>query len=475
MLKKIASEELKMSGLKNNLWISIQQAFQLLDANLNTEIFLIDNYNPSKNEAYLGLSEWDASDNIFDHFYSLLSLELMFKRLTGIDVPKIISLPDFFSKINNLYGEILKNNWVILHFEIDNSSYLLMRAPRNIWEKYSPVPIFSALGFDHQFNSLAETLSFISLLIYADPNRNEPFELSANELLTRAASYFLLKKAEFATSINFFDLNSLFYDIDSFSTMVYEKREPNGVVLLVPNNLKHPYFEANLDLKIQFQIPVAIEKYVAVRKIIEMTGENRAALTDGKLIYGIGWYKNIDSETTILIKITGYHKWAVFYGSQNLFNVIDGFPRLPQDRYSKEQFEADISTWKDVINVNHSSLWEIIEAALKASHGALIIISTTAEKEAQRLKAQSTLITPTKLHKDILPCVFAIDGAVLLDALGECYAIGVILDGSGTEKGDSSRGSRYNSAVRYVYTPERSAVAIVCSEDGHVDFIARDE
>ena len=54
-------------------------------------------------------------------------------------------------------------------------------------------------------------------------------------------------------------------------------------------------------------------------------------------------------------------------------------------------------------------------------------------------------MTPT-----VLRLVTNIDGAVLIEPSGICHAIGAILDGLATEKGDSSRGSRYNGALRYV-------------------------
>ena len=46
-----------------------------------------------------------------------------------------------------------------------------------------------------------------------------------------------------------------------------------------------------------------------------------------------------------------------------------------------------------------------------------------------------------------------------------------ILDGLATEKGDSSRGSRYNSAVRYVESSRYACLAIVVSEDGLIDLL----
>ena len=71
--------------------------------------------------------------------------------------------------------------------------------------------------------------------------------------------------------------------------------------------------------------------------------------------------------------------------------------------------------------------------------------------------------------------ITAIDGAVLVDPSSTCHAIGVILDGSITKKGDPSRGARYNSAVRYVESQKEdhtyTCLAIVVSEDGTVNLV----
>jgi hypothetical protein len=66
--------------------------------------------------------------------------------------------------------------------------------------------------------------------------------------------------------------------------------------------------------------------------------------------------------------------------------------------------------------------------------------------------------------------VTAIDGAVMIDPSATCYAIGVILDGVASQKGNAARGARYNSAIRYVDGRD-GFLAIVVSEDGSIDLI----
>ena len=56
-----------------------------------------------------------------------------------------------------------------------------------------------------------------------------------------------------------------------------------------------------------------------------------------------------------------------------------------------------------------------------------------------------------------------------MDPLGYCHAIGVILDGLANDQCTPSRGSRFNSAVRYIRSGTARRLAIVVSEDRTVD------
>ena len=67
----------------------------------------------------------------------------------------------------------------------------------------------------------------------------------------------------------------------------------------------------------------------------------------------------------------------------------------------------------------------------------------------------------------------SIDGGVLVDENGVCFANGVILDGIVGYRGNSARGSRYNSAITYqeFFEFKKPTMVIVISEDGMVDVI----
>ena len=68
--------------------------------------------------------------------------------------------------------------------------------------------------------------------------------------------------------------------------------------------------------------------------------------------------------------------------------------------------------------------------------------------------------------------ITSIDGAVICDTDGICYSIGMILDGTKSEKTDMSRGARYNSAIRYIEKQKKSekrTFVVIVSEDGYVN------
>jgi hypothetical protein len=72
---------------------------------------------------------------------------------------------------------------------------------------------------------------------------------------------------------------------------------------------------------------------------------------------------------------------------------------------------------------------------------------------------------------ELLERVSGIDGSILLDPTGVCHAIGVILDGHADKDCSPARGSRFNSALRYVRSNDKRRLAIVFSDDHTVDIV----
>ena len=260
---------------------------------------------------------------------------------------------------------------------------------------------------------------------------------------------------------------NLFNKCNHISSLKYEGDSSVGKIIICEKN--HP----NIDIVLKLANPVRLDSHVGIRKLLEITSDELHLHSDGMQITGlarlVGNY-NSQQENLFIISFTGSHKWQFLHDDQIIMNVKDTYPVFQHPGINKRQFDDLLErTFQDISYKKRMNIWRMVNESTKQKHGALIIISGEAEKESKRLKQQSTRIDPTLLNKEIMRKVTSIDGAVLLDPTGMCYSIGVILDGSIASKGDSTRGSRFNSAVTYVEMKERKCVAVITSEDGMIN------
>ncbi|MGL5499764.1 MAG: hypothetical protein ACRDCK_01225, partial [Plesiomonas shigelloides] len=166
-----------------------------------------------------------------------------------------------------------------------------------------------------------------------------------------------------------------------------------------------------------------------------------------------------------------YH-WELRCGNQALLRSHYAEPKLPQEPFDKAAFLANYARlFPETSHENGLNLWHLMMAQVSQEHGSMIVVAEDAASEARRLSKQGTCIEPTLLSEELLRSVSGIDGTIILDPAGFCHAIGIILDGEATEQCTPSRGSRYNSGVRYVHKGSHRRLAIVVSDDQTVDII----
>lgn len=261
-----------------------------------------------------------------------------------------------------------------------------------------------------------------------------------------------------------------FYEAcDAIAALKYEQAEGRGRLLLAPKD------QAHLNTLISFKEPVKLQDYRRVRKLLELTSDSSFLHTDSKEVFGLVETDAGDGQDMFEVVFRGHHQWELRHGGELLMAVRFGEPHLPRLVGYEAKLRKDLPRLLPGISLDEQDrLVSLVRQTERASHGTLTIISAEAASEAERLKSQSTLIEPRLLDPALLDQLLGIDGAVLIDAKGCCHAIGVILDGQATDYGDAGRGSRYNSALRYVkYATERQipTIAIVISEDGGVDVI----
>lgn len=266
----------------------------------------------------------------------------------------------------------------------------------------------------------------------------------------------------------------LFNTLNTISSLRYEGGAGVGRLLLARRG--HP----NLEEVFALTCPTELSDYRAVRKLLEMANGDISLLADGENVYALGrqvGHYDASREDLFGIHFVTHYAWEFEHAGQVLLRARYGLPTLPRPRLNKLRFKRDLKRTFDGLITKPEKitrLWEVVLEASRQPKGTLLVITTEALAEADRLKLQCTLIEPVPLTPLITQLITAIDGAVLLDPEGYCYSIGVILDGKASGHGTSTRGARYNSAVRYVESSPYPCLVIVVSEDGMVDVLTKE-
>ena len=267
--------------------------------------------------------------------------------------------------------------------------------------------------------------------------------------------------------------DSLFQACNAISALRYEGSEGSGRLLIAAP--AHPSVHVLLHLR----QPVHLRNYRGIRKLLEVSTDELHLLYAADHIYGVGQLRvvpyNEQEENLFVVEFAGAHTWRLFHGQHQLMVVSYGLPRLPRRLLRKETFELQVRQQFPALEPDHlAHLWRLASAAMQQQRGAMVVISANAQAEALRLQNQATLIEPIHLLPELMVPLSSIDGAVLIEPDASCHAIGVILDGFASEKGNPARGARYNSAVRYKeYSQQHQCACLVLvrSEDGTVDLV----
>jgi hypothetical protein len=268
-----------------------------------------------------------------------------------------------------------------------------------------------------------------------------------------------------------FNGRDLFKHLNYVSSLLYEGTGGRGQMVLA-----HPENSA-LEYALRFREPVPLHAPRWARKILQMTKLGLVAIADTEQIHGLGRVKESPSEgqgPLFTVDFIEHYCWQVKQGPQVLLRSRYGVPELPVEPVPKQLFIADCARlFPESSDTERQRLWALLNAALAQQHGSMIVISEDAASEAARLAYQGTVIHPTPMTEQLLERVSSIDGTILLDPHAVCHAVGVILDGAANPECTPARGSRYNSALRYVKGGQMRRLAIVVSDDQTVDIIPR--
>lgn len=259
------------------------------------------------------------------------------------------------------------------------------------------------------------------------------------------------------------------------SSSPYEKAENRGRLgIATPTVMKS-------DALVQFTHPIDLKKenVRVIRKLLELSDrQNTILMADqGRIVgvYSVPDSKGKYSGTGVIFR--GYGKWDLFSDKNGSIVAFDSvtvsLTNQSLRRRVREGFEA-----AGIMDYDEERILEILNQAKRQAHGTTIIVTDHAKSESTRLeKANRAIgIHPIEADERTILSLSAIDGAMIIDPSGICYAIGAILDGATSRTGNIARGARYNSAITYVdywaiakRKDKIKAVAIIVSSDDTVD------
>jgi hypothetical protein len=353
----------------------------------------------------------------------------------------------------------------------------VLQIPNAVFQKFPPLLLpdtgrdFTPKGEQSLIHSAVGVLleDASEYLLLPNPGRNLTFDMRAASDIAREAAERFLRIPDFLTGALGYSTTDLFQRLNILSSLFYEGREGLGSLILAKPN------STCLEYAVRFRTPVPLSEPRWARKILQMASERFALIcSDGK-IHGVGNIADThppEQLDAFTVNFLDHYQWELRLGPQVLMYSRFREPKLPQASTERVQFISNyLRLFKSASETDANNVWTLFEACMSLEHGTMLVVSEDAETEADRLKDQGTPVEPVLMTLDLLHRVSGIDGSIILDPAGRCFAIGVILDGTATEDCSPARGSRYNSALRYVGVAPVPRMAIVVSEDKTVDLV----
>ena len=264
--------------------------------------------------------------------------------------------------------------------------------------------------------------------------------------------------------------SELFDRFNMISSLMYEGARGTGRLLLTNPD------SGSVDLTLTFADPVPFREPRWARKALEMASDQTSLVADCQKILGLGQLAfGVDpwaTQDVFQIEFLDHYNWRLSCGEEVMLISTYGSPSLPQELFPTERLSDTYQRlFPDARPSDLSRFMELFRIAVDAGHGSMLVTAQDAEEEAQRLQRQGARVAPTRLTPELFRQVSSIDGAILVDPHGVCHAVGVILDGAARPECTPARGSRFNSAVRYVRSSPTPRLAVVVSDDRTVDVI----
>ena len=470
--------------------ILVRSVLASLGAPEDAEVFLVgarspnnNNHNPVCIEPEDGIWELSLFDGLLDSIESTYRVHdahnLFYSDETSMrDKPEWVRCDSVRKSVQrslDVYDK--KNDVTSFCGEVRNlDGYYIstvIQIPNTTFQKHPPLPFREGEQINGHRSLIHAAINAVlheatEELQHPNPGKNSFYSMRKPEEIIRIAAQNFMYTPGGAIEKGYM-FNDLFTSLNLISSLMYEGNRGVGQLILV-----NPDNDA-IEFLIKFEESISFRETRWVRKVLQMASTGIGIIADSQYIYGLGRLKESHDpsmQDAFIIEFIDHYLWELRCGEQALLRSHYAEPKLPQEPFDKITFLANytrlfpLSTKKDGIN-----LWNLMLIQINQGHGSMIVVAEDAEDEALRLSKQGTRIKPIPLSGALLNSVSCIDGTILLSPDGYCHAVGIILDGEATEQCTPSRGSRYNSGVRYVQPNGPKRLAIVVSDDKTIDII----
>lgn len=289
--------------------------------------------------------------------------------------------------------------------------------------------------------------------------------------------------------------------ITQLSSQMYERRPIHGSMLFLSEDRWKALRESDLKEKNNSilsltevkreQRKLSVVNMRFLRKLMELSSDGASVVVVKKssgesvagewLVAGLAVNQAVENEESIWIDFKGQLKWAIRKNRVVWFTYADGIFKQQIEECLRDDYKKIIMKAR---YDESEKLIKIIDFLQKERHGTSVVFLENANSElsceVERFFEKNRCIKLSENGVELqeylekMKGITAIDGALLADFSGRCYAIGVIFDGEMMIEGNVSRGSRFNSVANYVHVAgtkygKDKIMGVIISEDGGVE------
>jgi hypothetical protein len=269
-----------------------------------------------------------------------------------------------------------------------------------------------------------------------------------------------------SNEINASQLHSL---LSRIALARYEGSPNTGYLALCPAE------GAFISPDVALEVPMPVYNVRGVRKMLHITLPKLAGLCDGRVVYGFGDVST-NQANLLIVKFQWPGSWRLMRGGAIIAQTNARHEENGETIGLREELFCGTvqQLFGPLTAAKSKHLWNLIQPASRQPRGTNVLISADAAAEAARLNSQCTKVKPFALTPAVMEQITSLDGSVVIDLDGVCHAMGAILDGSVSARGNRVRGGRYNSALMYVDSCPFPSLIVVVSQDGMINLVYRE-